>query len=60
MVGRERTKRYKMRDLDKVGAAFGDYQMSFETLESPIAKDVVNILNLELQEKNHLAEQFRC
>ena len=40
-----------MQDLDKVGAALGDYQMSFETLESPIVKDVVNIMNLEFKRK---------
>ena len=40
-----------MQDLDKVGAAFGDNQMSFETLESQSAKDFVNIINLECKRK---------
>ena len=33
-----------VQDLDNAEAVFGDYQMSFETLESQIAKGLVKIM----------------
>ena len=34
-----------MQDCDNVGAEFGNHQMSFDTLDSKIAKGLVKILN---------------
>ena len=39
-----------MQDLQNVGAAFGDYQMSLETLKSKIVKGFVKMTNLEFEQ----------
>ena len=43
-----------MQDLEHVGAAFGDYQVSSETLDSQMANGFVDIVNPEFKSKIQL------
>ena len=47
-----------VQDVENVGAVFGDYQMSFETFDSPIAMGLMKIMNPEFK-KNPLAGQIQ-
>ena len=49
-----------VQDLDDVGSVFGSPRMSFETLDSPIPKGLMQIMNPEFKRKVQVSEELQA